>query len=64
MIARWMEEAASRAEAMFNKHGVQLTLGGEPTYVPISPEGPEWNYAAVGPTKLTYAWKVAENLLN
>ncbi len=64
MIARWMDKAASRAEAIFHKHGVQLTLGGEPTYVPISPEGPEWNYAAVGPTKLTYAWKVAENLLN
>ena len=43
---------------------MQLTLGGEPTYVPMNPEGAEWNYAAVGPTKLAYAWKVAENLLN
>ena len=63
MIARWMDQAASRAEAMFRKHGAQLTLGGEPTFVPINPEGAEWNYAAVGPTKLGYAWKVAENLL-
>jgi uncharacterized protein (DUF2126 family) len=63
MIARWMDQAARRAEAIFRKHDVQLTLGGEPTYVPINPEGPEWHYAAVGPTKLAYAWKVAENLL-
>ncbi len=63
MIARWMDQAASRAETIFRKHGVQLTLGGEPTYVPTNPEGPEWTYAAVGPTKLTYAWKVADNLL-
>jgi len=63
MIARWTDQAASRAEAIFRKRGVQLTLGGEPTYVPINPEGVEWNYAAVGPTKLGYAWKVAEDLL-
>ncbi len=63
MIARWMDRAAMRAEAIFRNHDVHLTLGGEPTYVPINPEGPEWNYAAVGPTKLAYAWKVAENLL-
>jgi uncharacterized protein (DUF2126 family) len=63
MIARWMDQAASRAETIFAKHGVQLTLGGEPTYVPINPEGPEWTYAAVGPVKLAYAWKIAGNLL-
>jgi uncharacterized protein (DUF2126 family) len=64
MIARWMDQAAARAEAIFKKRGVQLTLGGEPTYVPTNPEGAEWNYAAVGPTKLAYAWKVAQNLLD
>src|SRR4029450_12662584 len=63
MIAGWMDQAASRAEAIFRKHGVKLTLGGEPTFVPLNPEGAEWTYAAVGPTKLDYAWKVAENLL-
>src|SRR6476619_7815587 len=63
MIARWMDQAASRAETIFAQHGVQLTLGGEPTYVPINPEGPEWTYAAVGPAKLAYAWKIADNLL-
>ena len=62
MIARWMSQAANRAEAAFRKRGVQLTLGGEPTFVPVNPEGAEWNYDAVGPTKLRYAWKVAGNL--
>ncbi len=62
MIARWMSHAARRAEATFKKHDVQLTLGGEPTFVPVNPEGAEWNYDAVGPTKLRYAWKVAGNL--
>ena len=63
MIDRWMQKAADRAEAIFSKHGVEMTLGGEPTFVPVKPEGAEWNYAAVGPTKLGYAWKVAHNLL-
>ena len=27
-------------------------MGGEPTFVPTEPEGPEWHFAAVGPTKL------------
>ncbi|HEY5741413.1 MAG TPA: transglutaminase family protein [Terrimicrobiaceae bacterium] len=62
MILRWMEEAASGMEEIFRKHGVQLTLGGEPTFVPLKPEGAEWNFAAVGPTKLSYARKVAESL--
>lgn len=62
MTARWMDAAAARAEGLFADHGVTLTLGGEPTFVPLRPEGPEWNYAAVGPTKLGYAWKVAANL--
>jgi uncharacterized protein (DUF2126 family) len=53
MIARWMNRAAGRAEEIFRKHGVQLTLGGEPTYVLPSPEGAEWIYA-VGPTKPTW----------
>jgi uncharacterized protein (DUF2126 family) len=57
-----MEKAASRAEAIFKAHGVRLTIGGEPTFVPIDPDGAEWTYAAVGPTKLGYAQKVAENL--
>ena len=59
MIPSWMQEAAARAEDRFARNGIRLTLGGEPTFVPIKPEGPEWSYSAVGPTKLAYAWKVA-----
>lgn len=55
----WMLQAAKKAETLFEKHGVKLTLGGEPTYVPLIPEGPEWNYSAVGPTKIVYARKMA-----
>ena len=39
MIAPWMDKACARAEATFAKNGVKLTLGGEPTYVPVHPEG-------------------------
>lgn len=42
--------------------GVQLTLGGEPTYVPDEPEGAEWAFAADGPTKLGYARALAAQL--
>ncbi len=59
----WMDKAAQHAEKIFNNHGVKLTLGGEPTYVPIEPSGAEWSYAAVGPTKLDYAWRVANDLV-
>lgn len=40
-----------------------MTLGGEPTYVPVNPSGPEWSFSAVGPTKLRYAEKLANVLL-
>ena len=43
--------------------GVKLTLGGEPTYVPEKPEGAEWIVAAVGPTKLRYAYELAGRLV-
>jgi len=59
----WMEEAAARAEKLFARHGVLLTLGGEPTYVPGKPNGPEWNFSAVGPEKLEYAKKFAAALI-
>jgi len=42
--------------------GIQLTLGGEPTLVPLNPEGAEWSVAADGPTKLGYAYALAEEL--
>jgi uncharacterized protein (DUF2126 family) len=53
------DQIASHVEQVLKTKGVLLTMGGEPTYVPEDPEGPEWNFAAVGPTKLLYAYSFA-----
>ncbi len=58
----WMDDVAQAAEARLGEAGVRLTLGGEPTYVPIRPEGAEWNFCADGPTKLPIARRLAEDL--
>ena len=50
-------------EASFAKSGVLLTMGGEPTFIPHDPQGPEWNTAALGPTKLDYARRFARQLI-
>jgi len=55
--------AARWADTIFEKNGIRLTLGGEPTYVPEHPEGAEWSFSAVGPTKLSYARRMADELL-
>jgi uncharacterized protein (DUF2126 family) len=57
-----MEETANLASARLQDLGIGLTLGGEPTFVPVDPSGPEWNFAAVGPTKLAYAKAAAKKL--
>lgn len=59
----WQEDVSQRCGEIFDHHDAALTLGGEPTFVPIEPEGAEWSYAAVGPTKLIYAQKMARHLL-
>ena len=53
-------EAVERSLA---RSGVQLTMGGEPTFVPLHPEGAEWQTAALGPTKLAYARRLARELV-
>src|SRR5688572_27360161 len=50
-------------EALLDRSGVQLTMGGEPTFVPTHPSGAEWQTAAFGPTKLAYARKLAQELI-
>ncbi len=53
---------AQAIERRLNDAGIALTLGGEPTLVPFEPEGAEWSVAADGPTKLGYAYALAEEL--
>lgn len=53
---------ADAVEARLEAAGIELTLGGEPTYVPLHPEGAEWSVAADGPTKLGYAHALATAL--
>jgi uncharacterized protein (DUF2126 family) len=54
---------ADGVEALLAQHGVQLTMGGEPTFVPTVPDGAEWQTAALGPTKLAYARRFARELV-
>ncbi len=42
---------------------MKLTVGGEPTYVPLDFSGAEWYITAVGPTKLKFAYKFAAALM-
>jgi len=58
-----MGRISDRTGEIFSRHDARMTLGGEPTFVPVVPEGPEWNYSAVGPTKLRYAQAMARRLL-
>ncbi len=50
-------------ETSLKRSHVLLTMGGEPTFVPVSPNGVEWQTAALGPTKLGYARKLARELV-
>ncbi len=50
-------------EASLARSNVLLTMGGEPTFVPVAPTGAEWQTAALGPTKLAYARRLARELV-
>src|SRR5258706_6384453 len=62
-IPESLARVAARAEETFRRHAVKLTMGGEPTYVPIDPAGVEWSITALGPTKLKYAYALADALI-
>lgn len=56
------ESTAAAVEERLQRAGIQLTMGGEPTLVPVDPQGAEWSVAADGPTKLRYARALAAEL--
>jgi len=56
------QATAAAIEARLQQAGIRLTMGGEPTLVPLEPTGAEWSVAADGPTKLRYARQLAAEL--
>jgi len=61
----WKQIAAcaEAVERVLAKSDLHLTMGGEPTFVPLKPEGAEWQTAALGPTKLGRARTFARLLI-
>src|SRR4051812_36146669 len=62
-IPKPLAAVAAQVDATFAKHKVKLTLGGEPTYLPLKPVGAEWSITALGPTKLGYGYALADALI-
>src|SRR3984957_19959798 len=63
LVEKDLTKIGKHVEKTLASERVVLTMGGEPTFIPIKPEGPEWHFAAVGPTKLQYARAFAEKLV-
>jgi uncharacterized protein (DUF2126 family)/transglutaminase-like putative cysteine protease len=63
LVEKDLTKIAKHVEKTLASERVVLTMGGEPTFIPDEPEGPEWSFAAVGPTKLQYARAFADKVL-
>ncbi len=58
-----IDELGEQVDEVLDEADVRLTMGGEPTFVSIDDtEAPEWNVAALGPTKLAFARRLADEL--
>ena len=63
LTERDLTKIAERVEKVLASEQITLTMGGEPTFIPKDPEGPEWIFAADGPTKLKYANAFAKQVM-
>jgi uncharacterized protein (DUF2126 family)/transglutaminase-like putative cysteine protease len=63
VVEKDLDRLAENVEQTLATENVTLTMGGEPTFVPEHPEGAEWSVAAVGPTKIVYAYQFANALV-
>lgn len=59
-----IEQFAESLEDYFASESIQLTMGGEPTFIPAQPDAAEWNTAAMGEEKLGYARRMAARLID
>ncbi len=58
-----VEALANALEAELAKQNIELTMGGEPTFIVERPEADEWNNAAMGEEKLGYARRMTAQLI-